>query len=144
MLRSDLIFMTACDSYSAPPKSSSGVSQTRTTVKTESNGNTVEQNNVVRRLQLENSPGSIKHLYVISAYSGQVIIYSTVKGKATSSGKRLSPYGVNRVYQNTSGEYLPGVPVNVGGRTGYTGEVLQDDGTYGSSIEYLFWFDVND
>ena len=37
-----------------------------------------------------------------------------------------------------------GIPVNIGGTTRRTAEVLQDDGTYGSSMPYLFWFDVND
>ena len=32
--------------------------------------------------------------------------------------------------------------MNIGGETRYTAEVLQDDGTYGSSDEYLFWWDT--
>jgi hypothetical protein len=97
-----------------------------------SDGRTVEQRNIVERLKMDNVPGSIKHLYVISAYSGQVLIYSTVRGKVTSSGKRLTP---------TSGRPYGG------GGTGFvidaivTEEVLQDDGTYGSSIEYIYWWD---
>lgn len=90
---------------------------------------------------MDNEPGSIKHLYVISAYSGQVLIYSTVKGKVTSSGKRLNPYSVSV----TSGEYNynEGIPVTIDGKQYTTGEVLQDDGTYGSSSEYIYWWDTN-
>ncbi|MFH1661895.1 MAG: hypothetical protein ABIA02_02265 [Candidatus Falkowbacteria bacterium] len=87
--------------------------------------------NIEKRIKLENKPGSIKHFYVISAYSGQVVIYSTVKGKVTSSSKRLTPYTASGI-----------VPFNIGGDTHYTNEVLQDDGTYGSSIHYLYWWDV--
>lgn len=121
---------------SEEPRSASGVSKANTTVEVEGNKKTVEQNNVIQRLQMDNKPGSIKHLYVISAYSGQVIIYSTVKGKVTSSGKRLSPLTVE-----STGENLDGFPMEIGGRRVHTTEVLQDDGTYGSSIDYLYWWD---
>jgi hypothetical protein len=58
---------------------------------TGTDGLTVEQRNIRDRLKIDNLPGSIKHLYVISAYSGQVLLYSTVRGKITSGGKRLTP-----------------------------------------------------
>jgi hypothetical protein len=34
-----------------------------------------------------------------------------------------------------------GMSVDIGGYTKKTSEVLQDDGTYGSSCEYIYWFD---
>ena len=92
-----------------------------------SDGLTAEQKNIHDRLALE-KPGSIKHLYVISAYSGQTILYSTVRGKVTSSGKRLSP-STQQPYGTWSG----------GGW--YSSEQLGDDGAYGSSVEYLYWWD---
>ncbi len=100
-------------------------------IQTGSDGLTVEQRNIKDRIKMDNTPGSIKHLYVISAYSGQVLIYSTVRGKVTSSGKRVSP-------TQSSGT---GFSVPIGGSTMITNEVLQDDGTYGSSSEYLYWWD---
>lgn len=125
------------------PVSTTGVRKTTANVETQASGLTLEQENVKARLENENAPGSIKHLYVISAYSGQVIIYSTVRGKVTSSGKRLSPYevaaGAHGYGSASTRDY--GIPVNIGGEVHMTGEVLQDDGTYGSSIPYLFWFD---
>ena len=46
----------------------------------------------------------------------------------------------------SDGQYVDsdfsGVPVAIGGRQHRTTEVLQDDGTYGSSIPYLFWEDT--
>jgi hypothetical protein len=78
------------------------------------------------RLEMENTPGAIQHLYILSAYSGQVLLYSTVKGKVTSSGKRLSP--TQRAVTGYSADYHP--------------ELIGDDGTYGTSIEYLYWWDV--
>jgi hypothetical protein len=95
-------------------------------------GLTVEQHNVNARIKMDNQVGAIKHLYVISAYSGQVLIYSTVKGKVTSSGKRLTP---DRVDGTTLFIF------NVSGSQFYTNQVLGEDGTYGSSIEYLYWWD---
>ena len=60
----------------AEPISRGGVSIAAVTVPVGSDGWTAEQRNVRDRLKEDNKPGSIKHLYVISAYSGDVIIYS--------------------------------------------------------------------
>ncbi|KKM74388.1 hypothetical protein LCGC14_1400850 [marine sediment metagenome] len=129
---------------SSPTQSSSGVKQASVDVATGSDGLTVEQRNVKTRLTEDNKPGSIKHLYIISAYSGQVLIYSTVKGKVTSSGKRLSPYSVAAADGQQVSSALRGMRVNIGGNQHRTTEVLQDDGTYGSSIPYVFWWDSRD
>jgi hypothetical protein len=125
-------------------KSASGVSKADVQVQTGSDGLTVEQRNVGRRLTEDNKPGSIKHLYVISAYSGQVLIYSTVKGKVTSGSKRLTPNSVAATDGRNVDYSMMGIPIHIGGRDLRTSEVLGDDGTYGSSSEYLFWFDQSD
>lgn len=118
----------SCDS--PKPQSASGVQQVTTQVQVGNDGLTVEQRNVRDRLGMDNKPGSIKHLYVISAYSGQVILYSTVKGKVTSSGKRLTPTSVEN--REGYGFQVPALSNQL------TAEVLQD----GSSVEYLYWWDV--
>lgn len=152
-MASCLLFVLAvgCGGNKAPdpagiPVSRAGISATRADIHPGADGLTVEQRNVKRRIEMDNRPGVIKHLYVISPYSGQTLFYSTVKGKITSSGKRLSPYtvaaGVQRVGDMT--RLYQGFPVDISGRREYTGEVLQDDGTYGSSAEYIFWFDARD
>ena len=122
------------------PKSASGVSKATVKIHIGADGLTSEQRNIKKRLQNDNKPGSIKHLYVISAYSGQVIIYSTVKGKVTSGGKRLTPTTITDVYTSSTGT---GFPIKIAGKTAWTQEVLQDDGTYGSSMDYLYWTDQN-
>lgn len=129
-----LLTSESCDS---PPISTSGISKATTRVQTDLNGNTIEQNNIINRLKEDNKPGSIKHLYIISAYSGEVILYSTVKGKVTSSGKRLSPMTVQE--SGTSNGFV----VDFGDGTSYhkTEEVLSDDGAYGNSVEYIYWWD---
>ncbi|MBA4234003.1 MAG: hypothetical protein C0465_25865 [Ralstonia sp.] len=117
------------------PQSTSGVQKATVNVAVNPRtGRTVEQDNIAGRLKMDNTPGSIKHLYIIAPESGQVIIYSTVQGKVTSSGKRLSPKTVNSSTR--------GFNVQFGSETHYTSEVLQDDGTYGDSAEYIYWFDA--
>lgn len=141
-----VILTSGCKTQtSAPPGSVSlsGVKEVRADVQTGPDGLTTEQSNVKERLHRDNLPGNIKHLYIISCYSGDVLIYSTVKGKVTSSGKRLSPTSVHAGVTRTgdlSVDYA-GVPVNINGHRHYTSEVLQDDGTYGTSIDYLYWYD---
>ena len=128
-----------CGRSSQEPVSASGVTKASVVVKTQANGFTTEQNNVRDRLIEDNKPGSIKHLYVISPFSGQVLMYSTVKGKVSSGGKRLTPTSVDS-YGST--EHYGGFSVDVGGTHQKTLEVLQDDGTYGSSSDYIYWWDT--
>ena len=131
-----LVLCTGCN-RNAGPVSASGVSKANVQIPVGADGFTAEQRNVRDRLILDNKPGSIKHLYIISAYSGQVLLYSPVRGKVTSSGKRLTPTQVT-----VPGNNYTGFAVDIGGNTVYTNEVLQDDGTYGSSVEYLYWWDT--
>lgn len=131
------LLILGCDD--TQPVSASGVGKATVKVTAGSDGLTTEQRNIRDRYAADNAPGSIKHLYVISAYSGQVLIYSTVRGKVTSSGKRLSPTTVNNVLTTNN---CAGFRVDIGGQTACTTEVLQDDGTYGSSGDYLYWWDT--
>lgn len=124
------------------PVSASGVKQASVQVHTDDKGMTTEQHNIADRLSEDNKPGSIKHLYVISAYSGQVIIYSTVRGKVTSGGKRLTPTTVAAIEGEYIGSNHNGMPVTINGELHYTPEVIQDDGTYGTSDNYLYWWDT--
>ncbi len=131
-----------CDA--PPPRASaSGVQATQVTVKVGADGLTSEQRNVGARLVQDNKPGAIEHLYIISAYSGQVLLYSTVKGKVTSSGKRLSPPNIDSryCYDDKDNNCTDGFGVDLGGKTFVTKDVLGDDGTYGNSAEYIYWWD---
>jgi hypothetical protein len=119
--------------------SDSGVSKATTQIKTDLNGNTVEQKNIIDRLQRDNDLGSLKHLYVISSFSGDVMEYSTVKGKVTSGGKRLSP---KTVVGFTEGSPSYRNKVKLNGENYLTDEVLDDGGAYGDSMSYVYWFDA--
>lgn len=132
--------MASCnDGGSNQQRSDSGVAKATTAVQTDANGKTIEQENIIERLKRDNQPGSIKHLYVISSYTGDVLQYSTVKGKVTSGSKRLSPKTVNG-----NGTNSPGYSnmVSIGGTSYCTDEVLDDGGAYGESGNYMFWFDA--
>lgn len=134
MLASLLVvaMLAGCTDTPTPPAAApGGVRDVNASVETGSNGQTVEQNNIVKRLAMDNTPGSVKHLYVLSAYSGQVIMYSTVDGKVTSSGKRVDP----TTHADCRDKYDQGYSCVVL-------ESMQADGSYGSSIEYLYWFDT--
>lgn len=126
-----VLALTACNqgSAKATPVSDSGVKKVSAKVRTGSDGMTVEQRNVMERLKRDNEIGSLKHLYIISAYSGDVLIYSTVKGKVTSSGKRLT--NTKKLVDGDRGQY----------RGHFVMPSIQDDGTYGSSSPYVYWFD---
>ncbi len=125
-----LLALTACnDGTKAAPVADSGVKKTSVKLKTGADGLSVEQRNVKQRLIKDNQIGSLKHLYVISAYTGDVLIYSTVKGKVTSSGKRLT--NTHKLVRGDRGQ----------GYGDFVMPSIQDDGTYGSSSPYVYWFD---
>lgn len=119
---------------------SSGISAKRVQVNTDQNGWTVEQKNISGRLKMDNTPGAIKHLYVISPMTGDVILYSTVMGKVTSSGKRLAPRTVSSF--GSSGHDAWGMRADINGVQKETNEVIEDDGTYGDSVQYMYWWDA--
>jgi hypothetical protein len=129
-----------CYDTSEKEESSSGVAAKRVSVQTDQNGWTTEQKNIAGRLKMDNTPGAIKHLYVISPMTGEVILYSTVMGKVTSSGKRLAPRTVSSMRSN--GGDLYGMLVDINGKVKETTEVEEDDGTYGDSVQYIYWTDA--
>ena len=107
-----------------------------------STGLTPEQLNVSRRLKEDNQPRAIKHLYIIAPRSGKVILYSTVKGKVTSGSKRLSPGKTRGLHSCGNDTCFDGFTIWSGGTRIRTSEVLGDDGTFGSSVPYVYWWDT--
>lgn len=85
----------------------------------------VERNNINRRQQVFDDPAQVSWIYCL-ADNGQVVFYGPVEGKVTSSGKRLEP-----IHSATS--------AMVGDI--YTDELVQQDGTFGGSDSYVYWFD---
>lgn len=138
------LFLAGCDAGS--PQSASGVKRADppSIPVDPSTGMTAEQGNVADRLVRDNKPGSVLHLYIISTFTGDVVAYSTVDGKVSSSGKRLTATIIpDEVFSGDSKRHQ-GFQITIGGNIKSTTEVLQDDGTYGSSIWYVYWFDKAD
>ena len=113
-------------------------------VKLNSRGLTLEQQNIIDSYQIENKPGAIKHLYLISPFSGKVMFYSTVRGKVTDNAKGLTPS--NAVSNSTPGggsnnrHYILS---SYKGKQFYTNQVPNPSGTYGTSkMAYIYWTDV--
>jgi len=107
-------------------------------------GRTTEQENIAERYHRDNIPGSVKHFYVLAPKSGAVILYSTVQGKVTSGGKRLTPRTSIEKYDcGKDCTHYEGIRILIGGVEQITTEMMQDDGTFGNSVPYLYWFDTN-
>lgn len=78
-----------------------------------------EQDNIERRLRLTSQPGLLGFIVLLNE-SGQPILYTGVKGKVTSSGKRL-----------TSPEIISNSMIRAG---------PSDEGTFGSSDPYVYFW----
>lgn len=139
-----LLFLSSCvNPADRQQKSDSGVTKATVKLKRSGDGLTTEQRNISQKLVKDNEVGGVKHLYIISSYTGDVLEYSTVKGKITSGGKRLSPKTVD-TSAGISGGYGETNIVSINGRDYYTDEVLDDSGAYGESSNYFYWFDAQD
>lgn len=81
-----------------------------------------EIDNIGNRLRLTSDPNLLGHIALINKV-GQVVLYTTIKGKVTSGSKRL-----------TSTTYCPGIMGT---------DCPSDEGTYGSSNPYIFFWTAN-
>lgn len=89
-----------------------------------------EIDNIQHRLKLTSNPGQIGFVLLLNQ-AGQPIMYTSVKGKITSGGKRLtSPV---QTYAVDKGEYSGSD----------LGPSPSDEGTYGSSGEYVYFWTVD-
>jgi hypothetical protein len=82
-----------------------------------------EIDNIKKRLELTANPGLLGYIVLING-TGQVVMYTGVQGKVTSGGKRLTP--TDR-YDSEGGNY-------------FMRPAPSDEGTYGSSGEYVFFW----
>jgi len=99
-------------------------------------GRTMEQENIVRRLQVTTDPSKVLWIHLI-ALDGSIIRRMPVTSKVTSSGKRLEPRTADS--STEFGADFPGF--RMGDNVYETNEFLQADGTFGDSDAYIYWFD---
>lgn len=90
-----------------------------------------EIDNIKKRLELTSQPGLLGFIVLLDGV-GRPIVYEAVKGKVTSGGKRLTdPRYVYR-FGNGNGGTAPAVT-----------DSPSDEGTYGSSGEYIYYWTPN-
>lgn len=89
-----------------------------------------EIDNIKRRLELTSNPGQIGFIILLND-AGQPILYESVVGKVTSSGKRLTP--PKKLWNVDKGEWS-GTEVN---------DAPSDEGTWGSSNPYIFYWNTS-
>lgn len=126
-----LISLAACVPVEAPPTAKQLQAQKAERAAEQLDfAENAEIENITRRLQLTSAPGLIGYVVLFNDM-GQPIKYTTVKGKITSGSKRL-----------TSPQELK--LLTTGGNMSY--EVIDapsDEGTYGSSNPYIYFWDQN-
>ncbi len=89
-----------------------------------------EIENIKDRLELTSQPGLLGYILLLNQ-SGQPIMYVAVKGKITSGSKRLtSPYGC------TPNRFESGIICDIG-------LAPSDEGTFGSSDPYIYFWSVS-
>ena len=89
-----------------------------------------EIDNIKRRLELTSNPGQIGFVLLLNEM-GKPVMYTSVKGKITSGGKRLT--NPQQKVNLNCGQYCDEV----------LAEAPSDEGTYGSSGQYIFFWTVD-
>lgn len=133
-----LSVVVACAPTQPPQVAAGGVTQVTEIEKVQKNsqGHTVEQQNIIDRIKVTTDPTKVMWIHLISL-DGKIIQRMAVAHKVTSSGKRLEP-----IQAASTPQYGYSYPTySIEGRTYQTSEFLQSDGTFGSSDAYIFWFD---
>lgn len=90
--------------------------------------NNAEIDNIKRRLELTSNPGQIGFVLLLNEM-GKPVMYTSVKGKITSGSKRL-----------TQPQEYKCLGVAGGGCSYQTVDAPSDEGTYGSSGPYVFFW----
>lgn len=88
--------------------------------------NSLERENISKRLTLFSNPAKISYIYLVSY--GRVMAFYTVKGKITSGSKRLT--ATDMPVSLDCGEYCDQA----------LGQAPELDGTYGSSDPYIYFW----
>ena len=119
--------------------SSSGVTKTTASLKPVIDGYTVEQYLINKRLTMDNRDDVVKYFYLLGM-TGQIVMKDVIEYKMVSSGKRLTPRTVAAFGTSDYDRHVAGSPIVVGDRSYQTNEIIEDDGTYGDSGQYFFYF----
>ena len=131
-----LLSLSACDPPPFPSRNTNREVQSQEAQRVADSiqfaGN-AEIDNIRRKLELTSSPNLLGFIVLLNE-AGQPIAYHAVRGKVTSSGKRLRPSV--RVLQvpnhgNNGGQHSVVIPTP------------SDEGTYGSSDSYVYFWNTS-
>lgn len=123
--------LTGC---SKPVQSASGVKMKIVgKIETDKSGHSTEQNSIANKIAVEADADKVWHIYIISPFDRKIVMKGIAKGKITSSGKRLTPARLT--------DEGPSMSFVIDGKTYYTDEIPSEDGTFGSSTQYIYWVD---
>lgn len=90
-----------------------------------------EIDNIKMRLELTANPGLLGFVMLLNE-TGQPVLYEGVKGKITSGSKRLTDPSALKSAGNGNGGYSIAVAPGP-----------SDEGTFGASSEYIFYWNTN-
>lgn len=113
-----------CDNKQPPEAQQRQANEARKAAASLSFTDNAEIENIKRRLEITSKPGAIGFILLMNE-AGQPILYESVSGKITSGGKRLTP--PSKTWAGTSG----------------LGPAPSDEGTWGQSGEYIFYWTQN-
>jgi hypothetical protein len=119
--------LTACEAAGPPTAQQAQAQKAEEAAQAVTFEKNAEIDNIQRRLKLTSNPGQIGFILLMNQ-AGQPILYASVRGKVTSGGKRLTaPVTQYRVdHGNAYGTDLGPGP--------------SDEGTYGTSGEYIYFW----
>lgn len=125
-----VLSLAACEVPQAPPtvKQQQAAKAARAADSLQFSQN-AEIENIKARLQLTSNPGQIGFIVLLNE-TGQPVMYTSVKGKVTSGSKRLTPSGEQNTFDING--------YNIGTTT-----LPSDEGTYGSSDPYIYFWTTN-
>lgn len=123
------LLLSACGELPAPPQEnklnqSNKAAAAAASIKFSENA---EIENIKRRLELTSNPGQLGFILLLNE-TGQPVAYLSVKGKITSGSKRLT--SSQQIVYADCGEF----------GCDQIREAPSDEGTFGSSDPYIFWF----
>lgn len=126
----------ACEPHAAPQQNTVKNDQARKAAEAANSitfTDNAEIDNIKHRIELTSKPGAIGYIMLMNQ-AGQPVAYEVVKGKVTSGAKRLTK--PTAIRQN-------GIGGTNGGAAYTLDQTPSDEGTWGSSGDYIFYWTVD-
>ncbi len=125
------LVLAGCPEENAPKAKATQAQKAQQAADSISFTENAEIDNIKKRLQLTSQPGLLGYVGLVNRV-GQVALYTPVKGKITSGGKRLTKpvqrHAIDRGQHNGS----------------QLGPAPSDEGTWGSSNPYVYFWTPSD